>query len=213
MGAVLRSARHRRRRRAAAAGPAQMIETVALCEILSAAKIVADKDTLAQLARRLNELGQQYRHIRFARTSHARRKELLDDLVRVAEAAASASGVLDADLGGLCEIESLLGAFHCDVAAQTQLLHRLHDAADQAIRVLETAHPRISANGEEPETWLFVQLYDLYKLLSGRKEISPGGPLDRFARKASALISRDIVVPAADSFYHRLRAALKRRKE
>jgi hypothetical protein len=188
------------------------METATLRAILEAGDIAADEATIARLASHLSALGQQYRLIRFARADRPRREQILDRLVEIRSAVARVSAIIDNDLGGSCEIELLLNAFRWR-ADDAPHLHRLHDAADQAVMLLATSDPASSilAPNEQPETWLFVELREVHKRLSGRKKIGRDRPLDRFIRRAAKAIGGDIMVPAPEALTARLRAALDRK--
>jgi hypothetical protein len=181
-----------------------------LREILKAGNITADNDSMTRLGRDLWVLGQQYRLIRSARADRPRRQQVLDCLAEIGGAVAKVSAII-ADDGGLLGIEFLLDAFGwraCDGAH----LRRLRDAAGRAICYVEAKDPHgpTLAFNEQPETWLFIELYKVYKRLSGRTKIGLHGPLDRFIRRAVAAIGGDIVVPDPAALTARLRAALDR---
>jgi hypothetical protein len=205
--------------------------------ILEAGSITADEDVIARLARALSALGWQYRHeIRFAREWHGQRKQLLlDRLSSIRDRAAAISSVINDDP----EIELLLDnaprwraedAPHLNrrrrklrhsgyprtrkSAGHSAALHELRLAADQAIELVEQNGPDrpALAPNEQSETWLFVELREVYKRLSGRKEIGRDGPLDRFIRLATVAIGKDIPVPNPGALTALLRAALARKR-
>jgi hypothetical protein len=69
---------------------------------------------------------------------------------------------------------------------------------------------------EEPETLLFVFLYNAYFKITGKSGLSSGGPFYRFASACVDLLKNeflDLVMPAASSFRSLVMVALKRQRQ
>jgi hypothetical protein len=65
---------------------------------------------------------------------------------------------------------------------------------------------------QDPETWFFLAVHDLYSKITGNCEPAIAGPLHRFTKRCAELVNRDIAVPESEnSFQKRLTAALARR--
>ena len=65
---------------------------------------------------------------------------------------------------------------------------------------------------QNPETWFFLEVYDLFSRLAGNPEPGVAGPLHRFTQNCATLIDPSIAVSKSEnSFQKRLNAALARR--
>src|SRR5205823_13191550 len=70
----------------------------------------------------------------------------------------------------------------------------------------------IKKRQQEPATWLFRAVHNLYCEITADHEPGSAGPLHRFTRHCAALIDASIVVTQSEnSFQKRLTAALARR--
>jgi hypothetical protein len=70
----------------------------------------------------------------------------------------------------------------------------------------------IKPRRQNPVTWLFLAVHDLFSEITGEDEPGTAGPLHRFTKRCAALIDSEISVPENEnSFHKRLTAALARR--
>ena len=102
--------------------------------------------------------------------------------------------------------------------AQLQKVPRLVEDLRLLIRriemVLAMAPPDgpIKKRRQNPATWFFVAVHDLYCEITADHDPGVAGPLHRFTKHCAALIDARIVVPESEnSFQKRLTAALARR--
>jgi hypothetical protein len=75
---------------------------------------------------------------------------------------------------------------------------------------------RSNRHREEPETLLFVLLYNIYSEITGKSGLSSGGPFYRFASACVDLLKNEfpgLVMPAASSFRSLVMVALKRQRQ
>jgi hypothetical protein len=99
-----------------------------------------------------------------------------------------------------------------------EALEILIEAANLAERKwagVGTLRPR-NRHREEPETSLFVFLYNVYFEITERSGLSSGGPFYRFASACVDLLKNefpDLVMPAANSFRSLVMVALKRQRQ
>jgi hypothetical protein len=168
------------------------------------------KEHEAACADELSALRRQYVLMRVRQSwgTHLTVAKHIRDLKKAVDKAAD---ILDQDLGGRFQIEISLRSVGVDAVRATETLHALADAAEQALLSLKSAYDGPGVRGENPETWLFVQLYDLYVNVTGSKRIGVDGPLYSFIREKVRFIDKNVVVPEPIVFRSRLRAALKRR--
>src|SRR5712671_137557 len=87
---------------------------------------------------------------------------------------------------------------------------------DEALAILRAALSTIGRGYQKrrqnPETWFFVAVHDLYCEITADHDPGVAGPLHRFTKHCAALIDARIVVPESEnSFQKRLTAALARR--
>jgi hypothetical protein len=65
---------------------------------------------------------------------------------------------------------------------------------------------------QNPETWFFLAVHDLYSEITGNPKPGIAGPLHRFTKHCAGLVATAIAVPESEnSFRKRLTAALARR--
>ena len=125
----------------------------------------------------------------------------------------TAVDILDADLSGTGQIEALL----CDPWRGSQIPRVLQELRLLSSRIeppLATLaqNKAIKKRQQNPETWFFVAVHDLFATITGNPEPGIAGPLHRFTKRCAALIDARIAVPeSANSFQKRLTAALDRR--
>jgi hypothetical protein len=70
----------------------------------------------------------------------------------------------------------------------------------------------IKKRQQDPETWFFLAVHDLYSEITGNPKPGIAGPLHRFTKRCAELVNAGIAVPESEnSFQKRLTAALARR--
>jgi hypothetical protein len=178
---------------------------------LVAGKIPVSDDTIAVLAMGLRQIRDRYRLHRIAEAK-ASVGEVRKRLSALRGAADEMALILNADLGGLREIETLLGAFGFDGMANfAERLHCLQNATEQAWTMtrVEAEHRKTDMHrrSREPETWVFLDIHDLMAGLKGKRS-GVAGPLHRFTVRCCELIGPDIVVPDLSAFKKRMSIAL-----
>jgi hypothetical protein len=139
--------------------------------------------------------------------------ELKKDLSRLYSACRTFVEVLDTDLSGLGQIESILSATWpgTQVARLVEELRLLSPRLEMAI-IMAGQDQAIKPRRQNPVTWLFLAVHDLFSEITGEDEPGTAGPLHRFTKRCAALIDSEISVPENEnSFHKRLTAALARR--
>jgi len=139
--------------------------------------------------------------------------ELGKDLARLRSACRTIIEVLDADMSAACQIEAILSdPWHgSQVPRLVEELRSLFLRVDIALTMVKQ-DGAITTRGQNPETWFFIAVHDLFGRLTGNPEPGIAGPLYRFTKSCAELIDPNIAVPASEnSFQKRLRAALARR--
>lgn len=139
--------------------------------------------------------------------------ELKKDLSRLNMACRTVVDILDADLSGTWQIEVMLSDPWCG-----SQLPRLVEELRLLFPRIEMALDIPAQNGakkkrrQDPETWFFLAVHDLFGMITVNREPGIAGPLHRFTKSCAALIDAGIVVPEREnSFQKRLTAALARR--
>jgi hypothetical protein len=186
-----------------------------LRQALSEGNIPINDENIAALYIGIQNIIREYRIHKVA-TQKSAIGILVDDLSKIHKSAVVMASIFDAHLSSLFEIEIILAGFGFDSIAFADQLHRLSNAAEQACFMAEAEAAKTKSDmrrhKQEPETWLFLALHDLYEELVGKK---PGiaGPLYRFTcEQCAPLISPDIAAPnTEDAFRKRMTAALRRR--
>ena len=139
--------------------------------------------------------------------------ELKEDLCRLHGALRTVVEVLDADLSGLRQLSVMLSfpGFRNQVPRLADELRSLIDRIEMILAMIPPDGP-IKKRQQEPATWLFLAVHDLYCEITADHEPGIAGPLHRFTRRCAALIDASIVVTQSEnSFQKRLTAALARR--
>jgi hypothetical protein len=138
--------------------------------------------------------------------------ELTKDLSRLYLASRTFVDVLDTDLRGLGQIEMILSATWSGtkVARLVEELRMLFPRLEMAIMAGQDQAKK--PRRQNPVTWLFLAVHDLFSVITGDDEPGIAGPLHRFTKCCAALIDTEITVPESEnSFHKRLSAALARR--
>jgi hypothetical protein len=161
----------------------------------------------------LAAIGQGY-HIEKAISETAKTDtELKKDLSRLYAACRTVVDVLDADMSGLCQIEVMLSDpwRGSPVPGLGDELRSLSYRIDMAL-AMAAQNGAIRKRQQDPETWFFLAVHDLYSEITGNPEPGIAGPLHRFTKHSADLINAGIAVPESEnSFQKRLTAALARR--
>jgi hypothetical protein len=180
---------------------------------LTAGKISVTDEALAILRIGLGAIGQGY-HIEKVISGTAKTDtELKKDLSRLYAACRTIVDILDADISGLCQIEVMLS----DPWRGSQVPGLVNELRSLSSRI-DTALAMAAQNGairkrqQNPETWFFMAVHDLYSEITGNREPAIAGPLHRFTKRCAELVNPGIAVPESEnSFQKRLTAALARR--
>ena len=90
------------------------------------------------------------------------------------------------------------------IALLSTLLSNLTFQGKEKLERLKGQH------AQNPETWLFVDLFRLYSALKGTNNIGSGGPHYRFTKASLKYLNLNVAMPSPDSLRKRLDAALKR---
>jgi len=180
---------------------------------LIAGKISVTDKALAILTAGLAAIGQGY-HIERAISEAAKTDtELKKDLSRLDAACRTVVDVLDADVSGLCQIEVMLSDpwRGSQVPGLVEQLRSLSSRIGMAL-AMAARNGAIRKRQQDPETWFFLAVHDLYSEITGNPEPGIAGPLHRFTKHCAELINPGIAVPESEnSFQKRLTAALARR--
>jgi hypothetical protein len=180
---------------------------------LVAGKISMTDEALTILNAGLIAIGQGYDIAKFARRKIKTDIHLEKDLSRLHMACRTFVDILDADISGACQLETMLSDPWCG----SQIL-RLVEELRSLSSVIETAVAMAAQDGalkkrqQNPETWFFLAVHDLFSMMTVNDEPGIAGPLYRFTKSCAALIDSGIFVPESEnSFQKRLTAALARR--
>jgi hypothetical protein len=173
---------------------------------------VTDK-ALAILSAGLAAIGQGY-HIEKAISETAKTDtELKKDLSRLDAACRTVVDILDADMSGLYQIEVMLS----DPWRGSQVPRLVDELRSLSSRIgmalaMAAQNGAIKKRQQDPETWFFLAVHDLYSEITGNTEPGIAGPLHRFTKRCAGLVKPGIAVPENEnSFQKRLTAALARR--
>jgi hypothetical protein len=139
--------------------------------------------------------------------------ELRKDLTRLHVACRTVVEVLDADLSGAGQIEPMLSDpwRGSQIPRLVEELQLLCSRIEMALAALEQ-NRAIKKRQQNPETWFFLAVHDLFATMTGNPEPGIAGPLHRFTKNCAELIDAGIAVPEGEnSFQKRLTPALARR--
>ena len=180
---------------------------------LIAGKIGVTDEALVALSAELTRIKLGYRIEKCISTEARTDTELKKDLSRLHTACRTVVEVFDADMSGACQIEAMMS----DPWRGSQMPRLVEELRSLSSRI-ESALAMAKQDGaikkrqQNPETWLFLEVYDLFSRLTGNPEPGVAGPLHRFTQNCATLIDPSIVVPDGEnSFQKRLKAALARR--
>lgn len=180
---------------------------------LIAGKIPVTDEALAILRAGLSTIGRGY-HIDKVISGMAKTDtELKKELSRLHVACRTVVDVLDADLSGLSQIGAMLSDpwRGSQVPRLVEELRLLSPQIEMAL-AMAAQEGTLKKRRQNPETWFFLAVHDLYSEITVDHEPGVAGPLHRFTKHCAALIDAGIVVPESEnSFQKRLTAALARR--
>jgi hypothetical protein len=179
---------------------------------LVAGKIPITDEAVAMLRGGLTTIGHGY-HIERAIGEMSTDTELKSDLSRLNAACRTVVDILETDLGGLGQIEAMLTDTWrgSQVPQIVEELRSLRSRVEIAL-ALVTQNGLVKTRQQNPETWLFLAVHDLYSEISGTDQPGIAGPLHRFTKYCADLVDPNIVVPEGENaFRKRLTAALARR--
>lgn len=180
---------------------------------LIAGRISPTDEALATLSAGLAAISHGYQIERMISDEVKTDAELGKELTKLQAAFRSAIGILDADMNGTGQIESLLS----DPWRVSRIPEFLEELRSQFSRIeilltMLAQNNAIKKRRQNPETWLFLAVHDLCATITGDAEPGIAGPLHRFTQRCAELIDPRIKVPESkNSFQKRLKAALARR--
>jgi hypothetical protein len=119
------------------------------------------------------------------------------------------------DMSGSCQIEAMLShPWHgSQVPRIVEELRSLSSRIEIALAMAKQ-DGAIKKRQQNPETWFFLVVHDLFARLTDNPEPGIAGRLHRFTENCATLIDPRIAVPKSEnSFQKRLKAALDRRTE
>jgi hypothetical protein len=176
---------------------------------LVAGKIPITDEAVAMLRGGLTTIGHGY-HIERAIGEMSTDTELKSDLSRLNAACRTVVDILATDLGGLGQIEAMLTDTWrgSQVPQIVEELRSLRSRVEIAL-ALVTQNGLVKTRQQNPETWLFLAVHDLYSEISGTDQPGIAGPLHRFTKSCAELVDPNIVVPKGENaFRKRLTFAL-----
>jgi hypothetical protein len=180
---------------------------------LIAGKIPVTDEAFTILCAGLSTIGRLYQIEKAISRTARTDTELKKDLSRLHVACRTVVDVLDADLSGSCQIEAMLS----DPWRGSQvprLVEELRSLSSQIEMILDIAvqNRALKKRQQDPETWFFLAVHDLFSEMADNPEPGIAGPLHRFTKGCAGLIDAGIAVPESEnSFQKRLTAALARR--
>ena len=179
---------------------------------LIAGKIPVTDEAFAILRAGLGTIAHGYhinKVIRLVKTG----TELKKDLSRLYLACRTFIDVFDADLSGLGQIEAILSDTwrSSQVPRLLEELRLLSPKLEMAM-IMAAQDQATKPRRQNPVTWFFLAVHDLFSEITGDDQPGIAGPLHRFTKSCAALIDAGITVPESEnSFQKRLTAALARR--
>jgi hypothetical protein len=180
---------------------------------LIAGKIPVTDEALMILSAGLSTIGQGYRIEKAISETVKTDIELTKDLSRLHEASRTVVDILGADLSGSGQIETIL-ADPWRGSQVPRLVEELRSVCSRIEIALAMAAQdgAIKRRQQNPETWFFLAVHDLFSEVTRNPKPGIAGPLHRFTQSCAALVYPGIRVPASEnSFQKRLAAALARR--
>jgi hypothetical protein len=180
---------------------------------LIAGKIELTDEAFSTLIVGLNGIAYGYRVERVVNSEVKTDTELKKELSRLHRTSRTTLDILDADMTGLGQIEVLLSDAW-DGSGFREFVEQLRSLSSRLELVLTMLdqNTAIRKRRQDPETWFFLAVYELFVMLTRDAEPGIAGPLHRFTIRCAALVDKRIEVPKSEnSFRKRLKAALDRR--
>jgi len=178
---------------------------------LAAANLEPTEQRTATLAGRLRAIMQRHRARRAGRHGVPHKRDLLDAIGQIRNSADTILRTLD-DAGD--PLQLTLSAFDSGIVRQIKAVRLLRNTTEQARYYLEFEDA--CRGRQEIETELYLDLFDLYRDLtgkSGKGDERGVGPLYRFVKTCVTLLDPDLEFVEPSAFRGRLMAADKRRRE
>ena len=180
---------------------------------LVAGNMPVTDEALSTLSAGLSAIGHGYQIEKVISGEAKTEAQLGKVLCRVDVAFRTAVDILDADLSGTGQIDALLSDpwRGSQIPRIVEELRLLSSRIEPPLATL-TQNRAIKKRQQNPETWFFLAVHDLFATITGNPEPGVAGPLHRFTKRCAALIDARIAVPESEnSFQKRLTAALDRR--
>ena len=180
---------------------------------LVAGKIPVTDEALAILSAGLSTIGHGYQIEKAISETAKTDTELKKDLSRLRVACRTVVDILEPDLSGSGQIEAMLADpwRGSQVPLLVQELRSLSPRIDMAL-AMAAQNGAIKKRQQDPKTWFFLAVHDLFSTMIGNPEPGIAGPLHRFTKRCAELVNAGIAVPTSEnSFQKRLTAALARR--
>lgn len=179
---------------------------------LIAGKIELTEEAFSTLIAGLNGIAYGYRAERVVNEVKTD-AELRRELSKLDKSLRTALRILEADVSGLGQIEVLLSDAWGGKGLR-EFLEQLRSVSsrNEMILTMLDQNTAIRKRRQDPETWFFLAVYDLFAILTHDTEPGVAGPLHRFTTGCAALVDQRIEVPKSENSYRkRLKAALDRR--
>lgn len=171
---------------------------------LDEGRIEADERTITLLGNGLKAIEQRYCGKRSEKRQGPVVADIAAALTQIRCAAAIILRTIDDDARtGTCSLEITLSAFSSSTPNHIDAVRALQHTTEQALIAIELNDAHRSKR--KPETWLFIDLWDLYsQLLAGQgKEAAIGGgegPLYQFEKACVGIIDGKLSFPEPKTF-------------
>lgn len=172
-----------------------------------------DAAMIRTLANNLRVIRQRHRARLGEKLQVSNLAEISKALAEIRDAASIIVGTLDEDVRtGACGLEVTMAAFFPSASDDFKVVRRLQQETEQTLEHIKQKKQQLVKR--TPKVWLFVDLYDLYCEIKGRKHkqgISGDGPLYRFEKTCVEMIDEGLNFPNGNAFVGALRKALDAR--
>ena len=180
---------------------------------LVAGRIRPTDEALATLSAGLSTISHGYHIERVISEGAKPEAERRKELSQLHAALRTAISILDADMNGTRQIEILLyDPWHGSRIPEFLEKLRSQSSRIEMLLTMLAQNTAIKKRRQNPETWFFLAVHDLFATITGDPEPGIAGPLHRFTQHCAVLTDPRIEVPESEnSFQKRLTAALARR--